>query len=661
VQVNALQFLIAAALLFWGWQTRMFTFALPMAAVVVASAFTRKRLVFAPRDFARLWDLTLVLVMGAAIYNRQTLSISSAVIAFLQWLPILVFPFMAAFLFSNCARVPHSTFIFWWRSKTVKADRTINPLYPYFATCLLAASAGSVRDPWFYPVALLLIGAALLLHRWHRLRAAPTILLFLLVAGAGHLLHTRWRDFQSELETKTIHWFASFFPKQFEDQEIHTSLGEIGRLKSSGRVVMRVRGTPGHNPPVLYRQVAFDQYRRGIWLSTRRQYSTVAERPVGTWQLASLPNCTNSVLISAAVPGGRILLPLPLGCGRVRGFVATRVEQNRFGNVRVWDAPDPVACSADFASDASHEPPPQKHDLQIHPDDEPALAAIVGELGLNSIAPGHVIKKLDQFFTANFRYTPLLSPPDLNPAKSNMTSFVAAFLHETRAGHCEYFATAGALLLRHAGIPARYAVGYAGVEPTGNAGEFRIRERHAHSWVLAWIDGRWHDFDPTPQAWPQSEAQRSSLLRPLADWWADLRFRIAVWQPLPGFDSRIAILVLCPMGGFFVWALLRRRGRLRVHKQRVTSLARSYAWPGLDSEFFLVEATLTKEGAARQAEETLAAWLSRLGTRRSSILLLAPALKLHYKYRFDPDGLSDDERSALAKSVRLWLAEQEHP
>jgi protein-glutamine gamma-glutamyltransferase len=655
--VSGFQFLIAAALVFWGWQTRLWSFALPMAGLIVVAAFTRKRFVFAPREFARLWDLTLLLVIGAAIYNRQTLSVSSAVIAFLQWLPILLFPFVAAFLFSNSARVPHSTFVFWWRSKTIKADRSLNPAYPYFAACLLAASASSARDAWFYPVALVLIAVALGISRWRRTRTAPALVLFLLVAGAGYLLHTRWRDFQNELETKTMHWFAGFFPKQFEDQEIHTSLGEIGRLKSSGRVVMRVRGTGGHNPPALYRQVGFDQYRRGTWLSTKRQYSTVPERPVGVWELAPLANCTNSVLICATVPGGRILLPVPLGCSRVRGLTATRVEQNRFGNLRVSDAPDPVTCTLDYASDSSHQPPPQKHDLQIHPDDEPALAAVVDELGLVSLAPRHAIKKLDQFFTAHFRYAPFVSAPTANPAGSN--SFVGAFLHGTRAGHCEYFATAGVLLLRKAGIPARYAIGYIAVEATGNPGEFRIRERHAHSWVLAWIDGSWHDFDPTPQAWTHYEAQRSSLWRPLADWWADWRFRFADWQPLPGLDGRIALLLICPIGGFFVWALLRKRGKLRIHRRRSAPLAQAYAWPGLDSEFFLVEASLKRNGAARQSEETLAAWLSRLGSGQSSLLLLTPALKLHYKYRFDPSGLTDDERTLLAKSVRLWLAERE--
>jgi len=658
MQISALQFLMAAALLFWGWQTRLLTFALPMAAVVTASAFTRQRLVFTARELARLWDLTMVFVIGAAIYNRQTLSVSGAVIAFLQWLPMLLFPFMAALLFSHSRRVPHSTFVFWWRSKTAQTDRMINPLYPYFATCLFAASASSVRNAWFYSAAVVLIAAALLLHRRRRLNTVRAALLFVLVAVAGQMLHTRWRDFQNELETKTIHWFSGFFPKQFEDQEIHTSLGEIGQLKSSGRVVMRVRDTQGHNPPVLYRQVGFDQYRNGTWLSTRRQYSPVAEQPVGTWPLASLSNSTNSVFMVAAVPEGRLLLPIPLGCSRVRGLAARRLEQNRFGNVRVWDAPDPMTCTVDFASDASAEPPPQKRDLQINADDEPFLRAIVEELGLKSLAPRHALKKLDQFFAANFRYTAFLSAPNQN-VSSNMSSFVAVFLNETRAGHCEYFGTAGVLLLRQAGIPARYAVGYAGVESTGNPGELRIRERHAHSWVLAWIDGRWQDFDPTPQSWAYYEAQRSSLWRPLTDWWADLRFRFAGWQPLPGLGSRTVIFVLCPVAGVFVWAFVRKRGRLRVHKQRVASLAQSFAWPGMDSEFFLVEATLRQNGAARLAEETFAAWVTRLGEQRSSVLVLGPALKLHYKYRFDPDGLSDDERSTLAETVRLWLAARE--
>lgn len=656
MQVAAPRFLIAAALFLWGWQTQMFVFALPMAALAIGSAFVRRRLAFTTREFARLWDLTVTLVIGAAIYNRQTLSVSGAVIAFLQWLPILLFPFTAAFLFSNSTRLPHSTFLFWWRSKTAAVERGLNPTFPYFGLCVLAASASSARAVWFYPGAVLLIAAALAAHKPRRARPALSIILFLSVAGAGYFLHTRWRDFQTELESKTIHWFAGFFPKQFEDQEAHTRLGEIGELRSSSRVVMRVRGENGCAPPALYRQVSFDRYRRGIWLSTRRQYSPVTERETGTWVLGPARDATNSVTVFAAVPTGQILLPAPNGCARLRGLSATRLEQNRFGNVRVWGAPDPMECIVDFNSEVSHEPPPQKVDLEVQLPDEPAVAQIVDELGLASVRPAHAVKRLEQFFTTRFRYAPLLAEPTLRPNAPN--SFVATFLSDTRAGHCEYFATAAVLVLRKAGIPARYAMGYAAIEETGNPREFRIRERHTHSWVLAWIDGQWRDFDPTPHTWSYEELRQSSMWRPFTDWWAEMRFRLATWQPLPGLDGHVAIYLLCPIGIVFAWALLRKRGRVRTQRQR-PSVAQCYAWPGLDSEFFLIEASLRNDGLSRNAKETSAAWLERIGAQQRSLLRVVPALKLHYKYRFDPVGLNADERAELTASVRAWLAEQQ--
>jgi transglutaminase-like putative cysteine protease len=655
VQIIEPRFLIAAALLFWGWQTRIFAFALPMAAVVIASAFARHRFTFTGREFARLWDFTILLVVGAAIYNRQTLSVSGAVITFLQWLPIVLFPFTAAFLFSNARRVPHSTFLFWWRKKTNASERELNPSYPYFAICFVAASAGSARDAWFYPAAVILIAAALASHH-RRARSVLALVLFICVTAAGYFLHTRWRDFQGEIESKTIQWFAGFFPKQFEDQEVHTSLGDICKLKSSGRVVMRVRGENGCMPPALYRQVSFDRYRSGIWLSTRRQYSPVTEHLPGTWIFDPTANPTNCVTVCAAVPEGRILLPTPLGCGRVRGLSASRLERNRFGNVRVWDTPDPMECVLDFNWETSHEPPPQKLDLEIHLRDQPVIAQVADELGLASVRPSHALKELEQFFTTQFRYTPVLAVPALAPTDTN--SFVAPFLTQTRAGHCEYFATAAVLLLRKAGIPARYAMGYAAVEPTGNQREFRIRERHTHSWALAWIDGRWRDFDPTPQTWNREELQRSSVWRPLSDWWADARFRLATWQPLPGLNGRFAIYLLCPIGVVFAWALLRKRGRFRRQRQR-PAFTPSYAWPGLDSEFFLVEASLTKKGFVRKPDETPAAWVSRIEAQRNSVARIAPVIDLHYKYRFDPLGLTAEERAQLAENARAWLAEQE--
>ncbi len=77
---------------------------------------------------------------------------------------------------------------------------------------------------------------------------------------------------------------------------------------------------------------------------------------------------------------------------------------------------------------------------------------------------------------------------------------VEDFLFNRKSGHCEYYASAMALLLRGAGIPSRLVSGFKGGEQSTYTGAFVVEERHAHAWVEALINGRWRTFDPTPAA-----------------------------------------------------------------------------------------------------------------------------------------------------------------
>ena len=70
------------------------------------------------------------------------------------------------------------------------------------------------------------------------------------------------------------------------------------------------------------------------------------------------------------------------------------------------------------------------------------------------------------------------------PGTNKDVTPLSRFLLKTRAGHCEYFATATVLLLRELGIPARYAVGYA-VHETSRQ-RLRRALRDAHAWCLVW-------------------------------------------------------------------------------------------------------------------------------------------------------------------------------
>lgn len=71
------------------------------------------------------------------------------------------------------------------------------------------------------------------------------------------------------------------------------------------------------------------------------------------------------------------------------------------------------------------------------------------------------------------------------------------FLFETRAGHCEYFSAALAVLARSRGLPARVVNGFVGGELDPETGWWTVRRYHAHSWTEVYLDG-WVGFDATP-------------------------------------------------------------------------------------------------------------------------------------------------------------------
>ncbi|HYA09144.1 MAG TPA: transglutaminaseTgpA domain-containing protein, partial [Gaiellaceae bacterium] len=100
---------------------------------------------------------------------------------------------------------------------------------------------------------------------------------------------------------------------------------------------------------------------------------------------------------------------------------------------------------------------------------------------------------LESWFRARggFRYTdhPFIFPP------APLVGFVA----QTRAGYCQYFAGAMALMLRYLGVPARVAVGFSSGTYDAKTGTWTVTDHDAHAWVEVWFRGfGWLPFDPTP-------------------------------------------------------------------------------------------------------------------------------------------------------------------
>ena len=88
------------------------------------------------------------------------------------------------------------------------------------------------------------------------------------------------------------------------------------------------------------------------------------------------------------------------------------------------------------------------------------------------------------------------------------------FLLHDRAGYCQHFAGAAALLLRLAGVPARVVAGFATGVPDGHGG-FDVRDLDAHEWIEVYFQGYgWVPFNPTPPAAPADVPRALDLLPP---------------------------------------------------------------------------------------------------------------------------------------------------
>jgi len=111
------------------------------------------------------------------------------------------------------------------------------------------------------------------------------------------------------------------------------------------------------------------------------------------------------------------------------------------------------------------------------------------------------------FFATRFRYT--LEPPLLPGSDS-----VDQFLFQTRQGFCGHFASAGAFLLRAAGVPARVVGGYLGGELNPLDSALTVRQYEAHAWLEYWDreSQSWLRLDPTSVVAPLRLEQPAAQL-----------------------------------------------------------------------------------------------------------------------------------------------------
>jgi hypothetical protein len=294
-------------------------------------------------------------------------------------------------------------------------------------------------------------------------------------------------------------------------------------------------------------------------------------------------------------------------------------------------------------------------DLAVPTNEVPALDQIISEMKISGATEKQKLLVVQQFFAAKFSYSTWLGSEKV--ARTNETA-LSRFLLHSRSGHCEYFATATVLLLREVGIPARYAVGYAVHEPSGHG--YVVRERDAHAWCLVWNEPMqtWEDFDTTPASWVAEESKHASAMQRFSDFWSWVRFQIAKIRWGQTNLRRYLLWTLIPVLALLLYQIIFRRGRRQRPQPKTRKSTAALFWPGLDSEFYLLERKLAARGVPRQPSEPLSDWLTRALADPALADLRKPLqelLRLHYCHRFDPHGLSGKEREALTQEAKICL------
>ena len=684
-------FLLLATLAFWGWQSGLLWAGIALGTVLESSRFIKARFDLADEDFRRIWNLCIVLTLavaaivfttndegGGAINSPTVNNTSSATVhtatTLLRWLPMTLFLFVAAQKFSERGVTPLSAISLAFRRRRkggeTSPERDLDVSYPYFIVCLFAAGfhANQGTHTYFWGQ-FILLAWAIWPARSRRFGISVWLVALVLAVTLGYtgtrgigLLVQASQSF----DARFLSWMLR--PKTDSTQSI-TSMGRIGKLKLSPRIVIRLEPINGSPAPAYLREATYRFYhsQNQAWQagSAGNEFDPQSPEAGGVnWNL--VPGVTNRSAARIAcylngwsadlkVPEG--LLPLPTGSSRLENLPAVMLKMNKTGAV-LASGPGLVIFNARFGDGETFDSPPDAGtnlwDLSVPTNEVTSLNQVISEMNLAGADEEHKLQAVQNFFASKFTYNTWQGRDKL--ATTNETA-LAKFLLSSRSGHCEYFATATVLLLRKLGIPARYAVGYSVHEPGGKG--YVVRERDAHAWCLAWDSRKnvWEDFDTTPGSWIAAEEQRASAWQWLSDGWSWLRFQIAKFRWGQTNLRQYVLWGLVPVMALLLFQIIFRRRKRKAAAQNKKSGEKLF-WPGLDSEFYRLEARLAARGVPRQPSEPLADWLERALAEPALTDLraqLREILRLHYQHRFDPHGLDEAGRKLLAEKVRDCL------
>jgi transglutaminase-like putative cysteine protease len=291
------------------------------------------------------------------------------------------------------------------------------------------------------------------------------------------------------------------------------NLGDVGRLQQSDQLVMRVRVEdvqPESARKLRWRGVALDFYNGRGWQRTGDRYALERlNNERGIFQLGTTENLQrlttqtfyvepiDTPILFAAPRVVALQGAIPYLSRDVEGALSTRPHFQERLSYKVYsdtEEPDEESLRQTALSNVRFYPAAVARYLQLPNKIDSRIARLasawISEAGAanNYDAARAIEGRLQRDFSYSLEMT--AGGPDP----------LADFLFNVRAGHCEYFSTAMAVMLRTQGIPARVVNGFQRGDYNEAAGVYTVTQREAHSWVEVYFPeaNLWATFDPTP-------------------------------------------------------------------------------------------------------------------------------------------------------------------
>lgn len=639
----------AAGLILWGFAAGQAVVGVLLAVARLLAPVSGLRLNLADRDLSRAADLSALAVLLTVVGFLVAQGLTKGLLAAAGWLPAALFPLLLMDALSETRLRLRHLAVTLRRSAHPDADRVANLDATYLAMTLLAAGVLAKPSPWFFwALAAIMVTWLLVARAAPRTKGLTVFTLAALVAVAGGygaslgLQHT-----QLALQDWVVDAMSDTDSDPYQSQ---TRIGDLGRVKLSDRIIWRMEQAPPARVPLLLRGGIFTRYASGAWVARQDAFAPLVATPAEGQPWLRLHGQSRK---------GAAIVPVPIDAGRIGGTVGL-LQRNAYGVVRVSEAPPLLDVTVARALAAAPTNPESAElflplgfgDLMRR---LPELAALAQRSEHERLAG------VESWFAANFHYTLFLGD-DQRGGRD-----LERFLLTDRAGHCEYFATSTVLLLRALGIPARYVTGYSVQEYSRLEKAFLVRQRHAHAWVEAFVEGKWVEVDTTPSTWLTVEEDAAPFWRPLSDVMSFAWQRFAEWRrDVATSEHPVTAWVLGALVvGLLAWLVFRRATRTRKSgsgKVGAGDTAREVASEEVRS-FRALEQELAVLGLGRHTSEPPRAWIVRVCREGRSVMeepriatacdLVEALYRRRYGYAGEwpqwPDERADCQQSRAAR------------